>query len=173
LKDDRYVGPSLRDIPSGAEPKDLTDEQRIRVYDAYLSQQYVGFRLAGGFASLDRIGDPQVAAAVADPLFRLGGIGAVVSLIQTTIVDVLDAFPDLKSQVSQVVVDRKLGNLTVEALRVISSDPDARTQFLNALGDARNQYMLDHPEGNWLVRKNGQWVVNEGDLDRIDHFRYQ
>jgi len=81
----------------GAEPKDLTDEQHIRVYDAYLSQQYVGFRLAGGFASLDRIGDPQVAAAVADPLFRLGGIGAVVSLIQTTIVDVLDAFPDLKS----------------------------------------------------------------------------
>jgi len=173
LKNDPRVGPSLEDIPPGTKPKDLTDEQRIRVYDAYLSQQYVGFHLAGGFASLHRIGDQQVAAAVADPLFRLGGTGAVVSLIQTTIVDVLADHPNLQSEVPTMTVDRKLGSTTVEALRLIASEPAAKSQFLNSLADARSKYMLDHPEKDWLVRENGELVVSGGDKARINHFRYQ
>lgn len=173
LKNDPRVGPSLEDIPTGTKPKDLTDEQRIRVYDAYFSQQYVGFRLAGGFASLHRIGDQQVAAAVADPLFRLGGTGAVVGLIQDTIIDVLADYPKLKSEIPTMTVDRKLGSNTVEALRLIASDPAARSQFLNSLADARGKYMLDHPESGWLVRKNGELVVSDGDKARMNHFRYQ
>jgi hypothetical protein len=72
-----------------------------------------------------------------------------------------------------MTVDRKLGSTTVEALRLIAGDPAARSQFLDSLADARGKYMLDHPESGWLVSKNGELVVSDGDKTRINHFRYQ
>jgi hypothetical protein len=59
-------------------------------------------------------------------------------------------------------VDSSIGPITVEGMRLIASDDEAKSAFLNALADERLDYLRLH-EGK----------IDEGDRARIDYFRYQ
>lgn len=173
LRGDRWVGVKLQGIPLHKGPSQLTYDERISFYDAYLSQYNVGFHHAGGFEALHRIGDPQIAAAVADMLVRLGGTGTIAETIQETVVSTLEAFPGLRNAVPGMDVDGRLGSITVEALRVIAAEPSARRTFLDDLADARTQYMDTNRKPGWGEFVNGVWQIFPGDLARVDHFRYR
>jgi peptidoglycan hydrolase-like protein with peptidoglycan-binding domain len=161
LKNDKTTGPMIEDLPA-VPPTQLNAEQLLRVYDAYFAQQNVAFGKVGGLAGLSHIGDKEIAAAVSDSIFRHGASGALAAMLQRTIISTLEEFPDLQSEVDGMVVDRSIGPITIEALRLLAGNQAAKAAFLNALADARLTY---------LGEQEGQ--VLRGDRARIDYFRYQ
>ena len=98
----------------------------------------------GGKAALAAVDDFQVAAAVADALFREGaGVGT------EHVQEALDATVGRK-----IAVDGMFGDRTLDALVEVAADPASRRAFLDALAERR----LGGAFG--------------GEVRRIEHFRF-
>ena len=125
------------EIAPGTKSGDLTAEQRAAVYRLYMDD---AMRSAGigagvpGHELLNRFGDRNVAAAIADTLFREGA-PAGARLIQQTV----NKLRATSGAGSQIETRRGFGSETFRALRDIAADPASRNRFLNLLAERRRQ----------------------------------
>lgn len=133
---------------------DLSQADIREVYKAYYNEAFKGAaRTKGippdkGYKLLDTIGDPEVAAAFADVIFREDYMKTS-ELAQ-------------KALNAALPTDKKIplgggpGSQTFNALRTVASDPNKKRIFLDRLGDLRDEKFK-----------------TEGDLKRNEHFRYK
>jgi lysozyme family protein len=133
----------LPGLPKDVKPGDLTPDQQVQVYRAYLNQ---GFRnLPDGAKALEQL-DPDLAHAVADAMFMHGSSGGMEFLqeaIRRTGID-----PAIK-------VDGGMGPQTFAALKAANEDPKLREALQNRMVELR----LDSKE----------W--QRGEIDRISRAR--
>lgn len=120
-------------------PASLTMEERFRVYKSFLDQKdYFGMR--GGTNYLNSLGDPEVAAAVADAMFE-GGSDKTPLSIQRAANQVA---------ITPTSVGRGFGPETDRVLREAIRNPAVRRRFLDALAQRRvidtkrNDARFDH-----------------------------
>jgi peptidoglycan hydrolase-like protein with peptidoglycan-binding domain len=114
----------LPGLPKDVKPGDLTPDQQVQVYRAYLDQ---GFRNAGGAKALERL-DPDLAHAVADAMF-MHGSGGGVEFVQKAIEDTgID--PKIK-------VDGGVGPQTFAALKKANDDPKLRDALQSRIVELR------------------------------------
>jgi peptidoglycan hydrolase-like protein with peptidoglycan-binding domain len=105
-------------------PGDLTPDQQVQVYRAYLDH---GFRNAGGAKALEQL-DPDLAHAVADAMF-MHGSGGGVEFVQKAIEDTgID--PKIK-------VDGGVGPQTFAALKKANDDPKLRDALQSRIVELR------------------------------------
>lgn len=115
----------LPGLPKNAKPDDLTPDQQVQVYRAYLDQ---GFRnVPGGAKALEQL-DPDLAHAVADAMFMHGSSGGmefVQKAIEETGID-----PKIK-------VDGGAGPQTFAALKKANEDPKLRDALQSRIVELR------------------------------------
>lgn len=126
-------------------PDKLTNEQRAAVMRYKLDREELSH--VGGIKALERIGDNQAAAALADTLYRHGGVDGP-RLLQQAINDV---------EPGAVPKTGFMGKQTLEAYGRLASSPETKGQLLDALADQR----LDLPG-----------MRHGGEPARIEYFRY-
>jgi hypothetical protein len=176
---DRLIQRKLVSVPLGTKPKDLDFDDMIEFYRAYFGVTWGSMGWAGGFATLDAIGDKEMAAATADTLVRLGAVkGMVKEVIQAAIAETIDAFPPLSEAFPTFAMDGEFGKGSLSALQNIASSAETRAHYLLALRNAREAYMIEN-KGSWqksrTVNADGSVavVLHPGEIDRIDHFLFQ
>jgi hypothetical protein len=144
----RELKDKIPDVAEKTLPRDLTAQQQMRFYRAYMGK---ALRLAGGSKALDTLIDPGVARYVADTLFREGDTGGA-KLIQRALNDTLRAHALQEAE--------PLGRDALTVLHHIIRYPNDRRTFLEKLYFARakkrpkewqrNQYMFQRAfEGNY------------------------
>ncbi|MBS4046523.1 MAG: peptidoglycan-binding protein [Alphaproteobacteria bacterium] len=133
----------LSGLPKDAKPGDLTPDQQVQAYRAYLNQNFRN--VPGGAKALEQL-DPDLAHAVADAMFMHGSVGGV-EFVQKAIAQTgID--PEIK-------VDGGVGPQTFAALRKANEDPKLRDILQNRIAELR----LDAKE----------W--KQGEIDRISRAR--
>jgi peptidoglycan hydrolase-like protein with peptidoglycan-binding domain len=132
----------LPGLPKDVTPGDLTPDQQVQVYRAYLDQ---GFRHVGGAKALEQL-DPDLAHAVADAMF-MHGSGGGMRFVQGAIVD-SGIEPAIKA-------DGGMGSQSFAALKKASDDPKLRDALQTAIVQAR--------------LKAKEWTP--GEIDRISRTR--
>ncbi len=165
-------------IPAGTKVENLTNRQRAAFYKAYFNWEYQALRRTGGIATLDKIGDHQVAAAVGDTLVRGGG-DTIEQALQKSIYETLEQDPSLAASLSElrrgsdgpdrpgstearIAVDGDFGPDSLRALQVIAASPTGKRAFLDILAEQRIAF-----------HKHKLGKLSQGDLDRYDYFRFQ
>lgn len=114
----------LPGLPKDAKPGDLTPNQQVQVYRAYLDQ---GFRHVGGAKALEQL-DPDLAHAVADAMFMHGSSGGM-KFVQEAIHD-SGVDPAIKA-------DGGMGPQSFAALKKASDDPKLRDALQTAIVQSR------------------------------------
>jgi lysozyme family protein len=133
----------LPGLPGDVKPGELTPDQQVQVYRAYLDQ---GFRnLPGGAKALEQL-DPDLAHAIADAMFMHGSSGGM-KFVQDA---VRDTGIDPK-----IVSDGGMGPQTFDALKKANDDPKLRDALQNKIAELR------------LNSKD--W--KQGEIDRISRAR--
>ena len=167
------------ELPVGIRPKDLSYDQMVEFYRAYFAPNYGAFGFGEGFNALEAMGDEELAAAMADSLVRLGAKTEVIEeVLQGAIQQTFDAYPELEAENPSFTVDGKFGTSSTSAVRAIAASDEAKAFCLNAIRDAREVYMLTH-KASWQksreILEDGSVKVTlwPGEIDRIDHFRFQ
>lgn len=130
-------------ISPTAMPKDLTDDQRIYVYRAYLDQDHTLGRV-GGPDALNTLNDDEAAATLADSMVRDGGFGGMRAVKRAVNTIAPGTLPGEE-------VDRKS---TFSAYASLVANVATRQKLLDAIAVER---LKDWP-------KEGQ---------RMNHFRFQ
>ncbi|MBI1245761.1 MAG: hypothetical protein GC202_12205 [Alphaproteobacteria bacterium] len=102
---------------------DLKQKDIKPAYRHYFDQ---AFSKIGGAAALDRIGNPDVASAVADTLFR-SGPGKGTEMVQ-------DA---ANASGADIAKDNAFGSRTLDALKDIAGSDERTRIFLDGLADRR------------------------------------
>ena len=143
-------------LPASKDPQDLTPAERLLFYQAFFrSRDHSGFERSLGDNVLDRIGDEEVAASIADVVFRRGGKGKKrdggVEIVQ-------QALNNLRA--SKLMVDGRLGNATMKAIQALTADPTERRRLLNEIATVRiDKLDRDSP-------------TLAGERSRAEHFRF-
>ncbi|BAE53059.1 hypothetical protein amb4255 [Paramagnetospirillum magneticum AMB-1] len=106
-------------------PAKLSNEQRAAVMRYKLDQEELGH--AGGIKALESFGDAQSAAAMADTLYRHGGVDGP-KLLQGAINDV---------KPGAVPKTGYMGKQTLEAYGRLASSPETKGRLLDALAKRR------------------------------------
>ncbi|QDO96593.1 hypothetical protein FNB15_04580 [Ferrovibrio terrae] len=132
----------LPGLPKDVKPGDLTPDQQVQVYRAYLDQ---GFRHVGGAKALEQL-DPDLAHAVADAMFMHGSSGGM-TFVQEAIYD-SGIDPAIKA-------DGGMGPQSFAALKKASDDPKLRDALQTAIVESR--------------LKAKEWTP--GEIDRISRTR--
>lgn len=133
----------LPGLPKDVKPGDLTPDQQVQVYRAYLDQ---GFRnVPGGAKALEQL-DPDLAHAVADAMFMHGSSGGM-KFVQQAIRDA-GVDPAIKA-------DGGMGAQSFAALKKANDDPKLRDALQTAIAERR------------LGAK--EWTA--GEIDRISRTR--
>lgn len=133
----------LPGLPKDAKPGDLTPDQQVQVYRAYLDQ---GFRnVPGGARALEQL-DPDLAHAVADAMFMHGSSGGVAFVQQAIRQTGIDP---------KIAVDGGVGPQTFAAIKKANEDPKLRDALQNRIVDLR--------------LKSKDW--GQGEIDRISRTR--
>jgi hypothetical protein len=157
---------------SDLNPSDLTADQKVTVYRAYLENAFR--HVTGKNTALDRIGDDQAAAALADTLFRHGGGKPGNRIVQNAINDVVPG---------RVAVDGVLGNDTLAAYGELAREPATKRALLDALADRRREALKDEAieelkreainQGESPDRVDPKDArIDPGEIDRAEHFRF-
>lgn len=137
----------LPSIPAGTKTDALTADQAAAVYRAYFDSQ---FSKIGGHKILEKIGDPESAAALADTVFAHGG-PAGSRMIQSAI---------NKVKSGAIKVDGVAGSRTIAEFSALAQNPSQRRKLLDALADERLGAVQNRPD-------------RAGWTPRINHFRFQ
>ncbi|MFN3399610.1 MAG: peptidoglycan-binding protein [Ferrovibrio sp.] len=132
----------LSGLPKDAKPGDLTPDQQVQAYRAYLEQ---GFRHVGGAKALEQL-DPDLAHAVVDAMFMHGSSGGM-KFVQEAI---HDSGVDLK-----IKTDGGMGPQTFAALKKANEDPKLRDALQTAIVE-------------WRLKAQ-EWTP--GEIDRISRTR--
>ncbi len=130
----------LGGIPANMSPADLSPDQRAQVYRAYFDDV---LEPIGGSVALGSIKDPKSASAFGDTLFRDGREGGTVAIQEA----ILIVKPNIELE-----VDGRLGEITFDAYKELTSDPTLRKRLLDALADKRT-------------------VARPNERSRFDHYR--
>ncbi len=144
-------------LPERTHPRDLTAGERVAFYWTWFrSRDHSGFQRELGDNVLDRIGDDEVAASIADVVFRRGGAGKKrdggVEIVQ-------QAVNNLTS--SDLVVDGRFGPKSFEAVQTLAADPVQRRRLLDEIADVR----IDK-----LKPKSANFA---GERRRAEYFRFR
>jgi hypothetical protein len=121
-------------LDSATTPSKLTNEQRAAVMRYKLDREELSH--VGGIKALDKIGDNQAAAALADTLYRHGGVDGP-RLLQQAINDV---------QPGAVPKTGFMGSKTLEAYGRLASSPETKGKLLDALAEQRQFAVRDPNE---------------------------
>ncbi|NVJ90810.1 MAG: hypothetical protein HWE34_04090 [Methylocystaceae bacterium] len=128
-------------ISADTNPEDLTPQQQIQFYRLYLDD---AMRAAGkglgnvpGHKVLDQIGDSNIAAAVADTLFREGGSPTKGPRVIQVAVNNYYKNMGLSTRIG---TKGGFGSETRKALQNIAKDPKQHKMFLSNLSNQRNTY---------------------------------
>ena len=162
----------LPSVPSGTRSRDLTYEQRVEAYRAYLDNAFQ--HVTGKSAALDSIGDFEAAAALADTLFRHGGARPANRVVQNAINDVAPG---------RVAADGVLRNDTVAAYGELARDPATKRALLDALAERRKEALKDEAIKKLkreAIKQNKSpdevdtkdVHIDSGELKRVKHFRF-
>ena len=145
-------------LPERTHPSELTPAERAAFYWTWFrSRDHSGFERELGENVLDRIGDDEVAASIADAVFRRGGAGTQkepggVQIVQLAV---------NRIQRGRLVPDGRFGPKTMAAVQEFAADPVRRRRLLDAIADVR----IDE-----LKEKSSTY---EGEKDRAEHFRFR
>lgn len=132
LRQAQAAAPSGSSLKNVKVPSDLTFDQRVQVYDYYFDK---ALARVGGAIALDGIPDKQVAAAVADTLFRHGPEGGTFLLEQ--------AINTVRWSVGLPSVDMsKLPEEPILTSLIILSLPETKTDLLTAIKGFRDNRVL-------------------------------
>jgi len=135
-------------ISKGTLPKDLTDEERILVYEAFLNRKEY-FGSVQGIERLDELDDSKAAAALADTLFRHGS-GEGTRIIQ-------GAINETAEQVGlpvEVDIDGRFGSRTFMMFKRMANADNTKNVLLDNIAKNRTARKPDEP-------------------DRANHFTFQ
>lgn len=138
-------------------PEDLTIGEKAIVYREIMDRT---LHAVGGHAALERLPDGEVAAALADPLFRNGMSGGAI-VIQRAVEKVSG-----KSLVPGRPAARRdnrhnvVGEKTFREFARLSSNPATRRHVLDALSEEKNNYTKERKRDN------------AGERSRTGHFRF-
>lgn len=138
------VLPDDQELGSVNRPINLTFDQRVKVYEHDLG---VRLRGLGGVKGLADLGDPFMAAALSDSLFRHGRKGGSF-LVQLALNKVR-----FRRNEPSITPDGGPGPEMLEALLVTAADTEAANEFLDELAELRKQ-------------------KEPGEADRMEHFRF-
>jgi len=130
-------------ISPSATPKELTDDQRIYVYQAYFNLPHV-LGNDGGPGALNALNDGEVAAAIADTLFREGGFGGMSAINRAANVTVSGT----------LLGEELVRKDTLVAVASLIENKATRRALLHAIAELRLK-----------LRPN--------ESQRINHFRFQ
>jgi len=128
LSDARGAAPPGSPLKSVRAPVDLTPDQRVQVYDYYFDNALAS---VGGAIALDEIPDKQVAAAVADTLFRHGPTGG--TLIVQQAINTVRWAEDLAG----INLTSSFGDQTLTSLVLLSSSA-TKAALLTAIAGFRD-----------------------------------
>ena len=142
-------------LPEQTHPRDLTADERVTFYWRWFkSRDHSGFQRELGDNVLDHIGDDEVAASIADVVFRRGGAGKKrdggVEIVQ-------QAVNNLTS--SNLVVDGRFMSKSFEAVQTLAADPVQRRRLLDEIADVR------------ISKLKGDNYV--GEKRRAEYFRFR
>ncbi len=147
LKNEGFL-PELASGKEKVKTSDLTQSQILTVYKAFFNDKFKGAAITAklapdkGYTLLDTIGDDEVAAVFADTLFR-NNAGAVIEAINKTLS-------------TNMVNDFTAGTQKFNNLRTIAEDPKKKRDFLNTLGEIRDEEFSD-----------------PGDINRHEYYRFR
>lgn len=131
---DNAKGAGVPGLEKATTPNGLTNEQRAAVMRYKLDREELSH--VGGVKALDKIGDNQAAAALADTLYRHGGVEGP-RLLQRAINDV---------EPGAVPKTGFMGKQTLEAYSRLASSPETKGRLLDALAEQRKLAARDPNE---------------------------
>jgi len=169
-------------VPADALPGDLTNAERIRIFQAYMGWKEGALKTVGGVDALEAMGDKRVAAAVADTLWTRGA-PAIRGVLQPAINEVLATESDLTKELFErraqegrlspseaglaetpalyrLVEDGLFGPKALMAIQAIVQSPEATAHLLRAIAQARFDF------------DKGKGKVLAGDVRRYKHFAF-